>query len=555
MSLLMEALRKAEQVKKQTAKYAPPPDTAECETIADAAVSHGPQPSLRKKEVPALDLDNSRHEPLNIVQNTDTTAIKPAPETTSESFDLWDKEESRSDNARDDNAVPFDLHLEENTVASTETVRVMDTQTQQTVQASTEHQKPASDSAGGPAFAAPKKASVDASRQTARAVFVAKNTRQRLARKRRVLYISLAAGLALLGAGGYLYQSYQTIANSNAPLTPGKTRTTQGESMPPAPKEGTTSIPARPAAPQETPLGGMNATPAAQDPTGGPLSTPERTKKSLAYSAPEASQFPDTTPRSKFFPASSRLTLPAAEPDLTSREQVSATPRQEVEPAPSVERQHRSLPAIKITRRSSQPQTDPLLTTAYTAYQQGNLEQAQRNYQNILKANPEHRGAMLGLAAVALRLRDTNLARNLYLQLLERDPSDPLARVGLMTVMPKDDSTRLESELKLLLEAHPNIAALSFSLGNIYAAGQRWNEAQQAYFNAMQAAAKATSLQESVSPDYPFNLAVSLEHLNKPDLAVRYYQEALQLAASQPAGFDKEALRQKMETLRASKKP
>ena len=161
---------------------------------------------------------------------------------------------------------------------------------------------------------------------------------------------------------------------------------------------------------------------------------------------------------------------------------------------------------------------------------------------------------MLGLAAVALRLQETALARDLYLRLLERDPSDPLAKVGLMTVMPKDDPVRLESELKLLLEVHPNMAPLSFSLGNIYAAGQRWNEAQQAYFNALQAASKAASPQGAVSPDYPFNLAVSLEHLNKPELAIRYYREAQKLATSLPVGFDKEALRQKLETLNGVEK-
>ena len=164
---------------------------------------------------------------------------------------------------------------------------------------------------------------------------------------------------------------------------------------------------------------------------------------------------------------------------------------------------------------------------------------------------------MLGLAALALRRNEQNLARDLYLRLLEQDPSDPLARAGLMTIaaiMPKGDQAGMESELKLLIEVHPNIAPLHFTLGNLYAAGRRWNEARQAYFNALQAAGKTASEPSEVSPDYPFNLAVSLEHLNQTDLAGKYYREALALADVHPAGFDRQALRSRLDTFNRTKR-
>jgi tetratricopeptide (TPR) repeat protein len=271
----------------------------------------------------------------------------------------------------------------------------------------------------------------------------------------------------------------------------------------------------------------------------------------LAHPAPDSSQTFDAMPPSPMVAATS--SLPGSSPGFIKSGRSSSQQRPDF--LPPSEQQGSTLPAIKIVRRAAQPQTDPLLTAAYAAYQQGDFKQSRSQYQMVLQADPEHRGAMLGRAALALRSGETDLARSLYLRLLERDPSDPYAKIGLMTVMPKNDPAHLESELKLLLDAHPNVAQLSFLLGNLYAAGQRWNEAQQAYFNALQAADKSASRQEAVSPDYPFNLAVSLEHLNKPDLAARYYREALKLATSHPAGFDKEALRRKLENFQGKETP
>ena len=72
--------------------------------------------------------------------------------------------------------------------------------------------------------------------------------------------------------------------------------------------------------------------------------------------------------------------------------------------------------------------------------------------------------------------------------------------------------------------------ALQFIQGNQLAAQGRWNEAQQAYFNAHRA--------DPNNPDYCYNLAVSLDRIYESRLARDFYAKSLVLARSRPAGFD-----------------
>jgi len=547
MSLLMEALRKAEQVKKQTAGIDSRPEPVARTTHPDEPLPPEPLPSRKRDENTVLGL---------LAGDEDRTTA-PAAGAPNDALDLWNTTKDIKETTRNEDPAPFDLHLEEESTSGTGADRVMALPAAEIVRGVTNAEPDVQPGSKPPSIIAPE-ASAEASRQAARAVFVAKSKHQHLARKQRLFFIGVAVGLALLGAGGYLFFSYRSMTGLTAPITPVKRSTPPGAAVS-TPKEAVTLEPAKPTASpltdpkEETPGVRNNGGLSAQRSAGDQVPPPVQTGNTLAHTAPDSPQFSEAGTRSKIVPVSAGSPLPEAGSGSKSRQDLSV-PQQEPEILPLPERPRPSQPAIKITHRGSQPQTDPLLATAYTAYQHGDLEQSRHNYLLILQTNPEHRGAMLGLAAVALRLQETALARDLYLRLLERDPSDPLAKVGLMTVMPKDDPVRLESELKLLLEVHPNMAPLSFSLGNIYAAGQRWNEAQQAYFNALQAASKAASPQGAVSPDYPFNLAVSLEHLNKPELAIRYYREAQKLATSLPVGFDKEALRQKLETLNGVEK-
>ncbi len=93
-----------------------------------------------------------------------------------------------------------------------------------------------------------------------------------------------------------------------------------------------------------------------------------------------------------------------------------------------------------------------------------------------------------------------------------------------MNVLAQADPVSSESRIKNLIAQQPEAAHLHASLGNLYAEQKQWPAAQQAYFQAHHFAPS--------NAEYAFNLAVSLEQLGKPALALPYYQRALDLLNS-----------------------
>lgn len=191
---------------------------------------------------------------------------------------------------------------------------------------------------------------------------------------------------------------------------------------------------------------------------------------------------------------------------------------------------------IRITR--SRLRVNPAAARAYEAMNAGDLETAKAEYLKLFAAEPKNGDALRGLAAVALRQGDTAAAGDWYFKALEADPKDAQAQAGLIGLRghggEPGDPLALESRLKSLIAAQPDVGALHFALGNIFARQARWSEAQQSFFKAFSA--------EPEHPDYIFNLAVSLDHLRQTRLAAQYYKQALDLAAQRPAGFDKAQL-------------
>jgi tetratricopeptide (TPR) repeat protein len=226
-------------------------------------------------------------------------------------------------------------------------------------------------------------------------------------------------------------------------------------------------------------------------------------------------------------------------------------------PAPAAEVAQQQTPAtaaatpppapINITRSNAAPQVNAQLTQAYSAFRDQDYYAARALYQQALRDLPNNRDALLGLAATSIQLGDITGARATYSKLLELDPRDVLARVGLMDSMPLGDSVQTETQLQGLKAAHPEVAQLSFALGNFYASQRRWNEAQAAYYDAL-LAAKAES-GSSVSPDFAFNLAVSLERLNQTQPAFNFYREALEQSRIVNPGFDVRVLRERLDAL------
>lgn len=188
------------------------------------------------------------------------------------------------------------------------------------------------------------------------------------------------------------------------------------------------------------------------------------------------------------------------------------------------------------------------LQNAYNHLQLGNYFQARQLYQKALSTNPNNRDAMMGMASLFRLEGNTSSAQRLYSQILQLNPRDPSARAGLIEATLYSGAPAVaEQELLSLLSDNPASAALHFALGNLYASQQRWNEAESSYFDAL-AYAKVEN-PNSLSPDYAFNLAVSLEHLNLPAEAYDFYQQAETAAKISAAGFEPSALSQRLRAL------
>jgi len=185
---------------------------------------------------------------------------------------------------------------------------------------------------------------------------------------------------------------------------------------------------------------------------------------------------------------------------------------------------------VRLSR--SQPKSGTTLDRAYDALQAGKLDEAQHDYEQVLRADAKNIDALLGMATLAAHQGQNERAQAFYLLALEVDPKDPTAQAGLINTRGQTNPALSESRLKTTLASQPESPALLFALGNLYASQSRWSEAQQAYFGAYST--------DSENADYLFNLAVSLDHLHQNKLAAQYYQTALNAAnTSRGISFDR----------------
>jgi len=209
-------------------------------------------------------------------------------------------------------------------------------------------------------------------------------------------------------------------------------------------------------------------------------------------------------------------------------------------PPPAPEQAARSN-AIVVSPGTPGPVLNPLLADAYTALRSNQPEAAQGLYQRILSTEPKNTDALLGLAAIAARRGNTDEAVQRYLQILELEPRHALAQSGLIALLGRADPLAAESKLRQLIAREPS-AHLYFTLGNVYADQSQWSAAQQTYFQAHHL--------EPANPDYAYNLAVALEHVSQPKLALGFYRRALELAAARGrANFDPAPARERVAKL------
>lgn len=183
--------------------------------------------------------------------------------------------------------------------------------------------------------------------------------------------------------------------------------------------------------------------------------------------------------------------------------------------------------SIKLVRKSSLNGVDPTLSSAYQAYIRGDDTLAQQQYRQVLQRDVRNVDALLGMAAIAQRQNRDADAFGWYQKVLEIEPKNTIAQSALINAQATTDSSASESKIKSLLAQQPEAANLHAALGNLYASQNQWPAAQEAYFNASRYAPSNAA--------YAFNLAISLEQLGKPNLALIQYQRALELVSQSGA--------------------
>lgn len=197
---------------------------------------------------------------------------------------------------------------------------------------------------------------------------------------------------------------------------------------------------------------------------------------------------------------------------------------------------------IRVARAVQPARIAPAVETAYQSFTSGDLPAAQKQYEAALRQEPNSRDALLGLAVLHTRQNQGAQAASYYLRMLELDPNDSAAVAGLVSMRP-GDAAQSENRLKAILNTNPEAGPALFALGNLYAQQNRWSDAQQTFFRAYSAAPD--------NPDYAYNLAIGLDRLNQGRLALTYYQRALVLSQDKAAAFDRNALRIRMHELGA----
>ena len=197
--------------------------------------------------------------------------------------------------------------------------------------------------------------------------------------------------------------------------------------------------------------------------------------------------------------------------------------------------------AITVQRTDRVDPVSEGLQRAWMAYQNSDYETSMREYRDVLAKEPDNHDGLLGVAAVSLQQGDPEVARDIYIRLLEQDPRDPHAHAGLANIAQTGGASLSETRLKQLIEYRPDDAHLQFALGNLYVQKQNWPEAQQAFFNAWTA--------DSKNADYAYNLAVSLDQLGKHKEAKTFYESSLELAAGKNISFSEDAVRSRLAYL------
>jgi tetratricopeptide (TPR) repeat protein len=164
------------------------------------------------------------------------------------------------------------------------------------------------------------------------------------------------------------------------------------------------------------------------------------------------------------------------------------------------------------------PRRGTPLAIAHAAWRRGDWATARTAYLAARAQTPRLAEPELGLAALALREGASAVAASHYHAALRLDPTNPIARIGLLSETPASVGRRdLAQESRNPRE----LAHFHYALGQAAAATGQWA------------------------------LAVALDHLGLETEAAGYYRRALADWSAARAGFDPAPIRLRLQALNA----
>jgi len=355
----------------------------------------------------------------------------------------------------------------------------------------------------------------------AQTVFAATGTTQPAGRGSRWLLAGIAAAVVVV----ITVWSYFAITPENRPLpSPEIARGIENVGPPLRETLNLTVEPVRGAAPGEAggaPAGESMSGTLKEAPVPAAESTEAVARAETGLPPPGAEAGPPVADETVEAPAPVGPAAAKTGTEADAEETRTAMLPERIEPEPSL---------IRISRSRSPEQESRIIRDAYIAYSKGAHGTAMEKYQQVLADYPDNTDALLGMGAIAASSGDYQSAYKFYARVLHINPQNRFARAALINLQDRTVMQNSESTITSMLQDNPDRHYLHFTLGNIYAAGSRWSKAQQAFFDAYRL--------NSSDPDYALNLAIALDHIGQYAAALDYYNAALQLSGSVPPGFD-----------------
>jgi tetratricopeptide (TPR) repeat protein len=163
-----------------------------------------------------------------------------------------------------------------------------------------------------------------------------------------------------------------------------------------------------------------------------------------------------------------------------------------------------------------------VLRAGHQHHQQGNLEQAERCYREVLGADPHHEEALALLGGICLQQGRLDEALARFRTVRELHPSSAEAHMNLGTALAAaGKDLEAETMFRQAIALRPDWALAYFHLGNVLSRRHRLEEAVVCYRRAL--------LLNPADPQTLNNLGTVLVELNQPNEAVRCYHQALRL--------------------------